>query len=368
MQSFTDTLGERLLGPVGPQRIRVAHCLFALGVYALFAGCQGVAVGLGVMPRASLGWMAVYLTGACAFYLAVRSGWSLDLPGDPSLTLAQTLFGLVAAAGAYAYAGPLRGGVIAVCMLVVLFGASKLTPRQGWASAAFGVLALGAVMTARLVTGAADARPAEEVLLFLIALITAAAMGVLVARLARLRLRLVRQREDLAEALARIQLLATRDELTGLPNRRAMIDALQTATARQARVGEPVALVMIDLDHFKAINDGHGHRVGDGVLRGFAERAHTALRAVDLLGRWGGEEFLLLLPDTTLEQAQLCVERLREQLRRTPFDELVEGLTLRFSAGITACRGPADLDAAIERADRALYQAKAEGRDRSATA
>jgi diguanylate cyclase (GGDEF)-like protein len=223
-------------------------------------------------------------------------------------------------------------------------------------------------MAARVLTGAPDARPAEEALFFLIALITAAAMAVLVARLARLRLRLLRQREDLAEAVERIQLLATRDELTGLPNRRAMIDALQTATARQARVGEPVALVMIDLDHFKAINDGHGHRVGDGVLRGFAERAHTALRAVDVLGRWGGEEFLLLLPDTTLEQAQLCVERLREQLRRTPFDELVEGLTLRFSAGVTACRGPADLDAAIERADRALYQAKGDGRDRFASA
>jgi len=368
VQSLTDTLGERLLGPTGPQRTRAAHCLLALGVYALFALCQAAAVGLGVMPRASLGWMAVYLGGALAFFLAVRSGWSLRLPGDPSLTLAQTLFGLVAAAGVYGFAGPLRGGVIAVGMLVLLFGASKLTPRQGWGTALFGVLALGGVMGARLLTGAVQAQPAEEGMLFLIALITSSAMAVLVARLARLRLRLMRQREDLAEALARIQLLATRDELTGLPNRRAMLDALHAATARQARVGEPVALVMIDLDHFKAINDRHGHRVGDGVLRGFAERAHAALRGVDVLGRWGGEEFLLLLPDTTLEQAQLCVERLREQLRRRPFDELVEGLTLHFSAGLTACRGPADLDAAIERSDRALYQAKGEGRDRSATA
>jgi diguanylate cyclase (GGDEF)-like protein len=368
VQYLTNLLGERLLGPAGPQRIRTAQSLLALAVYALFAGWQAAAVGLGLMPAASLAWMALYLAGAGAFYLALRSGWSLRLPGDPSLTFPQTLFGLGVAAGGYAFAGPLRGGLIAVCMLVVLFGASKLTPRQGWASAAFGVLALGVVMAGRVVSGAPDARPAEEALHFLMAAITAAAMAVLVAQLARLRLRLLRQREDLAAALARIQLLATRDELTGLPNRRAMIEALQTATARQARVGEPVALVMIDLDHFKSINDGHGHRVGDGVLRGFAERAHMALRAVDLLGRWGGEEFLLLLPDTTLEQAQLCVERLREQLRGSPFDELVDGLTLRFSAGVTACRGPADLDAAIERADRALYQAKAEGRDRSASA
>jgi diguanylate cyclase (GGDEF)-like protein len=353
------------LGPPGAQRLRAAHSLLALGVYGLLAGCHALAVAAGLMPPASLGWMAFYLAGALGFFLAVRSGASLRWGRDPSLTLAQTLFGLVAGAGSYAQAGALRGGLIAVCMLVVLFGASKLTPRQGWGTAVFGVLALGTAMAWRVAAGGADARPGEEAVLFLISLVTSVAMAVLVARLARLRQRLVRQRQDLAEALERIQLLATRDELTGLPNRRAMLDALQAAAARQARVGEPVALVMIDLDHFKAINDGHGHRVGDGVLRGFAERAHTTLRAVDVLGRWGGEEFLLLLPDTTLEQAQQCTERLREHLRRSPFDELVPGLQLRFSAGVTACRGPADLEAAVERADRALYRAKAEGRDRS---
>jgi diguanylate cyclase (GGDEF)-like protein len=368
VQSITHIWAGWLLGPDRQQRLRVAHSLLALGVYGLFAVCQGLAVALGIMPRASLTWMGFYLGGALLFVALVRSGASHRLARDPSLTLPQTLFGLVAASGAYALAGPLRGAVIAISMLVVLFGAAKLTPREGWGTALFGVLSLAGVMAWLAWSEPGRHDPREEGVLFMLSLVTAAAMGVLVARLARLRQRLMLQRSELAEALERIRLLATRDELTGLPNRRAMADALQSAITRQARLSEPVALVMIDLDHFKAINDGHGHRAGDVVLRGFAERAMSTLRAIDVLGRWGGEEFLLLLPDTTLEQALACVERLREQLHTSPFDEVADGLAVRFSAGVTACQGATDVDAAIERADRALYRAKNGGRSRTETA
>jgi diguanylate cyclase (GGDEF)-like protein len=346
----------------------VVHSLLALGVYVLFALCQAVAVRLGVLPALTSAWWAAgYLGAGLLFYGLIRSGLSQRMGRDPSLTGPQTVFGVVAAVGTYAIAGPLRGGLIAVLMLAVLFGAFKLRPRQARALAVFGFVALGSVMLWQGRGGSALHDPREDLLLLMIAAVTSLAMAVLVERLAQLRARSLRQRAELAEALERIRLLATQDELTGLPNRRAMIDALQAATRRQARLGEPVALVMIDLDHFKAINDGHGHHAGDVVLRGFAERAHVALRAVDLLGRWGGEEFLLLLPDTTLEQAVACVERLREQLRITPFDEVAPGLALNFSAGVTACHGPLDLDAAIERADRAMYLAKGDGRNRTET-
>lgn len=357
-----------LLGPAGRQRVRVAHSLLALGAYVLFAGCHLVAVQVGLMPaRASLVWAGAYLGAGLVFYLLIRSGLSERLGGDPSLTAAQTVVGVVAAVGAYAQAGPLRGGLIGVIMLAVMFGAFRLGPRQARALAAFGFLALGAVMAWQIWWQPVGRDPREDLLLLLISAVTSLAMAVLVERLAHMRARSLIQRRELGEALERIRLLATQDELTGLSNRRAMIETLQAASQRQARQGEALALVMIDLDHFKAINDGHGHHAGDVVLRGFAERAQVALRAVDTLGRWGGEEFLLLLPGTTLEQAVVCVERLREQLRITPFDEVASGLALNFSAGVTACQGPQDLEAAIERADRAMYLAKTDGRARTAT-
>jgi diguanylate cyclase (GGDEF)-like protein len=89
------------------------------------------------------------------------------------------------------------------------------------------------------------------------------------------------------------------------------------------------------------------------------------LRGGDAMARWGGEEFLLMLPDTSIEAAQQCLERLRERLRQTPFDEVTPGLRITFSAGITGCLGQGDIDSAIERADQAMYRAKQAGRDRA---
>lgn len=363
MKTITSFWADRLLGPSGSRRVRAGHSLLALAAYLLFALCQLVAVALGLMPlRASLAWMAFYLAGGSILFLLIRSGASERWGCDPSLTVPQTLFGLLAAIGAYTLAGPVRGAVIGVAMLVVLFGAFKLTPRQGQVIALGGFLSLALLMGLLAWLGVPGHAPREELVLLAISAVTGAMMAVLVVRLSQLRQRLLRQRADLADALERIRQLARRDELTGLPNRRTVLEALQAAAQRQARGGEPVALVMIDLDHFKAINDQHGHRAGDLVLQGFAQRAGAILRAVDELGRWGGEEFLLVLPDTSLAQAQACIERLREHLHANPFDHVAPGLTLNFSAGLTACRGPADQDEALERADRALYAAKAAGR------
>jgi len=338
-----------------------------LGLYGLFVLWLVLAAEGGVMPvRPAFGLGALLLLGALIFLLLVRSGWSERLfPDDPSLTLLQSVFAIVCAAGAYLVAGDLRGGGVALLLLAVTWGAFKLDARQSGRLALLGFLGFGGAIAWRASVAPSVQAARVDWLLLLLTALACTALALLLRHLAGLRSRLQRQHDELNQAFERIRLLATHDELTGLPNRRAMADALQSALTRQARLSEPVALVMIDLDHFKAINDDHGHRVGDVVLRGFAERAQCTLRAIDVLGRWGGEEFLLLLPDTTLEQALACVERLREQLRSSPFDEVAEGLSVRFSAGVTACLGLADVDAAIERADRALYRAKSGGRGRT---
>ncbi len=126
-----------------------------------------------------------------------------------------------------------------------------------------------------------------------------------------------------------------------------------------------MSLVLIDIDHFKRVNDQHGHAAGDAVLRHFAATLQATLRSTDFAGRWGGEEFLVVTPQAGADTAATLVERLRDALAATSFDAAVPGLRITFSAGVAECAPGEDLHLAIERADRALYQAKRSGRDRT---
>lgn len=160
--------------------------------------------------------------------------------------------------------------------------------------------------------------------------------------------------------------LATEDNLTGMPNRGRTVELATAALEAAAAQRQPLTVAIIDLDHFKAINDRCGHAAGDYVLREFARVGRGSLRASDILGRWGGEEFLLILPDTTLDAALASVERLRMlalaiQVSSSSTDDPVR---VTFSAGLaTTAEGPRSLDEIIARADAALYEAKHEGRD-----
>lgn len=164
---------------------------------------------------------------------------------------------------------------------------------------------------------------------------------------------------------------ALHDPLTGLPNRRYMIERLREQVARQHRQSHAFTLLMLDIDHFKLINDSHGHDAGDHVLVGVARVIQDCLRDYDVCARWGGEEFLVFLPDMAVQEAQLVAARVLEQVRSLDVGRLMSS-TLDGIAGITLSAGVAeyqpgeDYEATIKRADQALYDAKNQGRDRSA--
>jgi len=162
--------------------------------------------------------------------------------------------------------------------------------------------------------------------------------------------------------------LASRDELTGLFNRRHMSELLAQQRMACKRAGDGFAVALVDLDHFKRINDTHGHAVGDSVLRAFAEQAGAAMRGTDTVGRWGGEEFLVIYPRSTAHEAAQGAARLRERVAAavvtTPGGQ---PLTFTVSIGLTEHVPPESVDAMIERADRAMYQAKSQGRNRVVT-
>ena len=160
--------------------------------------------------------------------------------------------------------------------------------------------------------------------------------------------------------------LATEDALTGMPNRGRTVELATAAFDAAAAQRRPLTIAIIDLDHFKTINDRCGHAAGDFALREFARVSRGSLRAGDILGRWGGEEFLLILPDTTLDAALASVERLRLLALAIQISSPDKDIALRvtFSAGIaTTADGAGSLDEIIARADAALYEAKNEGRD-----
>lgn len=164
--------------------------------------------------------------------------------------------------------------------------------------------------------------------------------------------------------LARARALCCEDELTGCLNRRGLEQAFERESARAGRSRQTFCAALIDIDDFKQVNDELGHAAGDEALVHLTRLARSALRASDVVGRWGGEEFVLLLPDTGLTAAAQVLERLRQSLRRHPLQIQGRSLKLAFSGGLTDCLAGEDCESMLRRADHALYAAKRAGKDR----
>lgn len=168
-----------------------------------------------------------------------------------------------------------------------------------------------------------------------------------------------------ARLFQQVQQLAITDELTGAYNRRYFYELVDLELARSKRYNHPVSLLMIDLDNFKTVNDRFGHATGDQVLKGVAEQIQRTVRECDTLGRYGGEEFVLLLPETPLDKAVEVAERLRRMIEAHKI--MVDGIEISITLSIGAAAIGADCkdsDALLQRADRAMYEAKAAGRNR----
>ncbi len=185
--------------------------------------------------------------------------------------------------------------------------------------------------------------------------------------LARVRthLELKHTRDQLQLVLSEVQRMATIDSLTGVLNRRCLFDLAKREFERSQRYGSVFTLLMLDVDHFKRINDTYGHMVGDEVLKSLTQAIQRSLRQVDQFGRYGGEEFVIVLPESPLNIARQVGDRLRTISSQLSIPTKTDPISLTVSIGIAAYN-PQDkaVEDIFERADRALYQAKAKGRDR----
>lgn len=174
-----------------------------------------------------------------------------------------------------------------------------------------------------------------------------------------------RMEQDLRAAVLRAERLASTDELTGLNNRRAFFELGAQAFRQAQRASSPIAVIMFDIDHFKRINDRAGHAAGDAVLRTLATHAQAVVRDADILGRLGGEEFALILPEADLAAALAVAERLRAAIAAMRVATAAQPLSCTCSFGVAASAdGSAALESLLGRADKALLQAKQRGRNR----
>ena len=331
-------------------------------LYLATATLLAAQVRFGYTPRGpALVLGAVAASGTLAFYALIRFSMRLRIAPD-LLAALQSLFAIGCTMAGYVIAGPLRASLLNMLVVAIAFCTFAMHPRRALLLAGAALAGMAGIMWYLQAIDPLGHPPAVEAMSFGYLAAALLATTLLASEMTKLRRRMKASRQELLAALETIRTLATVDELTSLANRRHMNELLG---AEERRAAPPTSCVaLLDLDLFKQVNDHYGHAVGDAVLRGFAGAAHGALRGHDTLARWGGEEFLLLLPDATPQAARQVLERIVTRVHALQIDGMTPARQISFSAGLAERREGEPFTEAINRADKALYRAKAAGRGR----
>ncbi|WEN15692.1 diguanylate cyclase [Rhodanobacter sp. AS-Z3] len=351
------------------RRARLVQWTIASGVYVGAATLLITGVGQGWMNTSALMlWLAFVFAVLAAGYAALRSGWT-ERFRDPSVTVWQLSMGVLAVNWGYLICGPMRTSALFPIMVIFAFGAFTLRWRQIAYLTVLAVSSLIAAVVLRYifpswVPARGQVPPLRlDINNVLMLVVVLPALAAIAARLSGMRRKLRNQREALSRALAEVERLAVSDELTGIANRRATRVVLEREVAMSSREGMPFCVAILDIDHFKRVNDTLGHAAGDDVLKAFARHASAQLRSFDTLGRWGGEEFVLLIHGN-----KECICRVMERIRHAVADACLATCQVTFSAGVAQHRRDETAEQLLARADAALYEAKHSGRNRDVMA
>lgn len=370
-----DTIQERKQG-IRLRRLRLGVVAWSVAFVLVLYGWS-----LGLIDMA----LHTYLTGSAVvllmqlgFLVTIRRGWNLNLR-DPSLTLVHVLFATVVALWVVSHADEARSILLMLYIIAMFFGIFHLRKSQSILITTFAVGGYATIVAIEFLMGTASRSHQLiwlELGVFAVVMFWLALAG---AYVADLRLSLSRRNRELQKTSRHLEFLAAHDELTGLRNRRKIFEQLEQARRQYVSDGTPFCIAMLDLDHFKKVNDLHGHMAGDRVLEQFATRVQATMRGEDQfsrvdrsvadMGRFGGEEFLAILPDTDVEQAQRAAERLRLVVADAPFtiDSDGESVDCTVSIGVAEYRPGEEIRHTLTRADQALYEAKRGGRNQVST-
>jgi diguanylate cyclase (GGDEF)-like protein len=314
-------------------------------------------------------YVAIILSVNLSFYLLIRSGLNLRF-ADPSLTLAQMAVSIPTALFVMYQAQDARSVFLLLSLSVIMYGLFQFRTRDFIIMSA---LFLGgyAVLIALLMIQ----RPLEvllqiEILRWIALAVVLMQFSALGGYIGRLRYKVKEKNEELAkrnieleQALHRNEELAIRDELTGVFNRRYLMEMIAMEKQRCDRNGRVFSICIMDVDFFKNVNDTYGHLAGDEVLRAIAKTASDSMRQTDYFGRYGGEEFALVLTDTLVDGAQISSDRVRQRIESLCFPGISANLKVTVSIGIAQSQPHEDTGTTFKRADQALYRAKEGGRN-----
>lgn len=353
------------------QVLRLRRFLMGVTYYGIWLAIIGL-INLQGSVHLSTPVLFFALTGAVisnlVFFTLLRTGMNLRLR-DPSMTFSQLVVGLSWAMVVLTITYEVRDLLLLAYISPIFFGMFKLNQKG------FILLGIFAWVGYLVVTGLdywmhpGEVDSAYQMMRLFVVAVMLLWTGYFSLHVARLKGKLRKQTRELEVMVAEVTKLAERDDLTKAYNRRFIMDSLEVEKARANRSGIPFSICILDLDHFKLINDRFGHLAGDRVLTAFAERARSELRSLDVMGRaekgawfgrYGGEEFIVLFPNTSLLGARNCVERIRHITANTAFEEV---LHVTVSGGVTEYRLGEDVEETLRRADQAMYDAKNGGRN-----
>ncbi len=303
------------------------------------------------------------------FYTAIRTGLSLRFK-DPSLTVPQILVATTVCMQVIWYADAVRGAFLIVYILAAVFGIFRLDGRLFLRVGFFAVIIYGLEIAVQWNFMDRPGNMLVDILQWLVLTFLCPWFAYIGDFISTSRRKLHESNDKLAKAMREVEAAMTiiqdqaiRDELTGLYNRRYLMAAVLAEVQRADRSTKPFCLLLLDIDFFKRINDTFGHQAGDQVLILFGQTISARLRVIDCLGRYGGEEFILLMPQTGLNGALVAGERIREVIAHTGFDSAGIEKKISVSIGIAEFFDGESVEQLIARADLALYSAKNGGRD-----
>lgn len=353
-QPADDTENLKVLQAVRLRRFGLAASVYLVCVPLLWIAH---AVGL-VTPGAALLLTGAMVAVNAAFYIVFRTGLNLRA-ADPSLTMLQMVAGTVLLMlAAYAFDRN-RALALLLCLVILVFGVFRFTLREYVFASMIMLAGYAGVINVAMWRKPETVDVWVEAFQWLILAAILPTFGYIGGRMSSLRMRLRKTNDELGTALGTIQRMASHDSLTGLPNRVLFSETLEHAMAQAARHGHPIALLFMDLDRFKNINDTLGHPVGDRVLQLAARRIAGAVRESDVVARLGGDEYVVLLEKyRNNEDLSEVASKLIATLS-SPFD--IDGHALGLSASIGICTYPADAANPLElvaNADAAMYRAK----------
>jgi diguanylate cyclase (GGDEF)-like protein len=347
------------------QAVRISRFLMSLIAYAISFFLVCLSYWLGVMES----WVIVFcaITASMVFtifYVWMRSGLNLKM-ADPSLTIIQMVVATIVVMFLMYTANHIRGPFLIIYLIVFLFGIFRLNTRQFLSLTIFVLFTYGLVIYVLMEYQPQKINLYEEMLQWMALASLLPFFAFLGGQISSLRQKLRNSHTELEEAMEKIQEMAIRDELTGVYNRRHVMELLDYEKNRSSRGGGGIfCLAMLDIDHFKNVNDMYGHQAGDAVLRAVATMIDKTMRNTEFCGRYGGEEFLIVLTQTDIKGALICAERVRANIENILFPDLDPDFKVTVTIGLSEYHIREDVEKIISRADEALYRAKKGGRNR----